>query len=80
MEPGARVANEKLQAKADRALRSLHRAHRTEDLSLSGGASSPSLFSQAEHHLSELVGKSGSETTKATRWVALEEVALWLIY
>ena len=80
MEPGARVANEKLQAKADRVLRSLHRAHRTEDLSLSGGASDPSLFSQAEHHLSEIVGESGPETKKATRWVALEEVALWLTY
>ena len=70
---------EKLQAKAGRVLRSLNRARRTEDLSLSGGASSSTLLSQAEHHLSEHAwGKSGPETKKATRWVALEEVALWL--
>jgi hypothetical protein len=66
LEPGALVSARKSQAKATGISGwafSLHRAQR--NLSLSGGASSPTCLFQAKHHLPG-VGVFGPETTKAT--------------
>src|SRR4051812_31142467 len=67
------AAPEKLQAKAHANSRSQFRARSAEGLSLSGGASIRTYFSQAGHHLSSSSGTGSPwSTKKATRWVALD--------
>jgi hypothetical protein len=77
LEPGALLIAEncKLKRTVFHGLLLLRSAQR--GLSLSGGASSPSRFSQMS--ITFLKSRElRSETTKATRWVALASFALWL--